>query len=211
MAPALELGDDDLVDVEEAVLLEPDLDKGRLHARENVVDDALVDVAGDRAAFGPLEVDLGDLVVLEHRNTLLADVDGDEELALRGRQRRPARRGSAPLGATATGALGRLALGTALLLLGRVGLGLGRRSRFRLLLAAAAAAATASALRLGLFARRWRVERCWNYWFGLGSALHGRVLLALSAPKQLEQKESPSRARALASPGFGRSARCGYE
>src|SRR5207244_3628248 len=102
-----ELGDDDLVDVEEAVLLEPDLDKGSLHARENVVDDALVDVAGDRAAFGPLEVDLGDLVVLEHRNTLLADVDGDEELALRGGGQRPPRaRLVGAFGAETTGAKG---------------------------------------------------------------------------------------------------------
>src|SRR5207247_4633667 len=163
VAPALELGDDDLVDVEKAVLLEPDLDEGRLHAGEHVVDDTLVDVARDRAAFGALEVDLRDLVVLEHGDPLLADVDGDEELALRGRQRRPARRCSAPLGAAAAGALGRLALGTALLLLGRVGFGLGRRGRLRLLLAAAAAAATPSAFRLDLFARRWRLGRWCGY------------------------------------------------
>ena len=97
VAPALELGDDDLVDVEEAVLLEPDLDEGCLHAREDVVDDTLVHVARDRAALWALEVDLGDLVVLEHGDPLLADVDGDEELALRGRQRRATGRGSASL------------------------------------------------------------------------------------------------------------------
>ena len=57
---ALELGADDLVDVEEAVLLEADLDERGLHARQDVVDDAEVDVAGDRAVLGPLEVDLGD-------------------------------------------------------------------------------------------------------------------------------------------------------
>ena len=85
---ALELGRDDLVDVEEAVLLEADLDERGLHAREDVVDGALVDVARDRAALGPLEVDLGDLVVLEDGDALLADVDRDEQLALRGRQRR---------------------------------------------------------------------------------------------------------------------------
>ena len=86
VALALELGADDLVDVEEAVLLQADLDKRRLHAGEDIVDDALVDVAGDRTAAGPLEVDLGDAVVLEHRDTLLAHVDGDEQLTLRGRQ-----------------------------------------------------------------------------------------------------------------------------
>ena len=63
----LELGGDDLVDVEEAVLLEADLDERRLHPRQDVVDGPLVDVPRDRAALGPLEVDLGDLVVLEHR------------------------------------------------------------------------------------------------------------------------------------------------
>ena len=63
----LELGADDLVDVEEAVLLEADLDERGLHPGQDVVDAADVDVAGDRAALGPLEVDLGDLRVLEDR------------------------------------------------------------------------------------------------------------------------------------------------
>ena len=89
---ALELRADDLVDVEEAVLLEADLDERGLHARQDVVDDAEVDVAGDRAALGPLEIHLGDAVVLEHRDALLAGVDGDEQLALRLRQRRALRR-----------------------------------------------------------------------------------------------------------------------
>src|SRR4029077_18573594 len=79
-------------DVEEAVLLETDLDERRLHAREHVVDDAEVDVPGDRAALGTLEVDLGDAVVLEDRDPLLAHVDGDDELPLRGGERRPLRR-----------------------------------------------------------------------------------------------------------------------
>ena len=59
-ARALELRADDLVDEEEAVLLQADLDERRLHAGQHVVDDALVDVPGDRAPPGPLEVDLGD-------------------------------------------------------------------------------------------------------------------------------------------------------
>ncbi len=41
----------------------------------------------DRAVVGPLEIDLGDLAVLEDGDALLADVDGDEQLALRGRER----------------------------------------------------------------------------------------------------------------------------
>ena len=39
-AAALELGRDDLVDVQERLLLEADLDERGLHAREDVVDDA---------------------------------------------------------------------------------------------------------------------------------------------------------------------------
>ena len=92
---ALELRADDLVDVEEAVLLEADLDERGLHARQDVVDDAEVDVAGDRVALRPLEVDLGDLVVLEHGDALLAGVDRDQQLALRLRQRRALRRRAA--------------------------------------------------------------------------------------------------------------------
>src|SRR5262249_30712365 len=94
---ALELGGHDLVDVEEAVLLEADLDERGLHARQDVVDLSEVDVAGDRAPVRPLEIHLGDLVVLEHGYPLLADVDGDEQLALRLRQRRTARRLAAAL------------------------------------------------------------------------------------------------------------------
>ena len=138
---ALELGHDDLVDVEEPVLLEADLDERRLHPGQNVVDDAEVDVAGDRPALGPLEVDLGDAIVLDHGDALLADVDRDQQLALRGRQRRPAWRLPATLGAAALasgpapvgGALGALAPRRLLLRCVRCGLLRGRRSRHRLL------------------------------------------------------------------------------
>src|SRR5205085_10150169 len=91
-APPLELGTDDLVDVQEPVPLEAELDEGGLHARQHVVDAAEVDVARDRPPFRPLEVDLRDLVVLEHRDALLADVDRDEQLALRLRKRCAPRR-----------------------------------------------------------------------------------------------------------------------
>src|SRR5207247_2112137 len=92
---ALELGHDDLVHVEEAVLLQADLDERGLHSGQDVVDGAEVDVPGDRPSIRPLEVDLGDAVVLEDGDALLADVDRDEELALRRRKRRPARRDAA--------------------------------------------------------------------------------------------------------------------
>ena len=100
-----QLGADDLVDVEEAVLLEADLDERGLHAGEDVVDDALVDVAGDRAAAGPLEVDLGEPVVLDDGDALLGHVHRDEELALRGGERLAPRLAAAWL--RPPGALGR--------------------------------------------------------------------------------------------------------
>src|SRR4029078_13257701 len=84
---SLQLRADDLVDVEELVLLEADLDERGLHARQDVVDDAEIDVAGDRAALGTLEVDLGDLAVLQHGDALLARVDRDHQLTLGPRQR----------------------------------------------------------------------------------------------------------------------------
>ena len=56
----LAVGGDDLVDVEEAVALEPDVDEGRLHPGQHVVDDSLVDVADDRARSATLDVELAD-------------------------------------------------------------------------------------------------------------------------------------------------------
>ena len=98
---ALELGDDDLVHVEEPVLLEPDLHEGGLHAGKHVVDDPEIDVPCDRSPLRPLEVHLGHPVVLDHGDALLTDVDRDQQLALGGGQRRPARRLTASLGAAA--------------------------------------------------------------------------------------------------------------
>src|SRR5207247_11009046 len=120
---------------------------------QDVVDNAQVDVARDRAALGPLEVDLGDTVVLEHGDTLLADVDGDHELALRGRKRRAPRGRLAPRGALL--ARGRPPLGSRLVLLRRrlrlgfglcLGLGPRRRAGRWALTAAPTAASAAAAL-----------------------------------------------------------------
>ena len=122
---ALELGHDDLVDVEEAVLLEADLDERRLHPGQDVVDGAEVDVPGDRAALGPLEVDLGDAVVLDDGDALLADVDGDQELALGLRQRRALLRDAAAVA---------LLVGAALLALAPLGGGLALATLLRGLL-----------------------------------------------------------------------------
>ena len=54
----------DLVDVQEAVLLEADVDEGGLESGEDVVDLALVDVADDRARAAALDVELGDALAL---------------------------------------------------------------------------------------------------------------------------------------------------
>ena len=64
-APAarrLDAGEHDLVDVQEAVLLEADVDERRLQAGEHVVDDPLVDVADDGTGAAALEVELSDAV-----------------------------------------------------------------------------------------------------------------------------------------------------
>ena len=52
----------DLVDVQEAVLVEADVDERGLQAGQDVVDLALVDVADDGAVAAALEVELGDAV-----------------------------------------------------------------------------------------------------------------------------------------------------
>ena len=75
---------DDLVDVEEAVALEADVDEGGLHAGQDVVDLALVDVADDRAPAAALDVELGDvgfaafLLCLEDGHAGLAALGGDQ-------------------------------------------------------------------------------------------------------------------------------------
>ena len=66
-APAtrdLHPGQHDLVDVQEGVLLEADVDEGRLEAVDDVVDPRLVDVPDDGAAAPALDVHLGDAVTL---------------------------------------------------------------------------------------------------------------------------------------------------
>ena len=54
----LDAGDDHVVGVQEAVLLEPDVHEGGLEAGQDVVHLALVDVADDRARTAPLDVEL---------------------------------------------------------------------------------------------------------------------------------------------------------
>ena len=109
-ADRLDAGQDDLVDVQEAVLVEADVDERGLQAGQDVVDLALVDVADDRAVAAALEVQLRDAVArarlggrlggggapapapwgaglacgLEQRDPGLPAVDADEHLLLHG-------------------------------------------------------------------------------------------------------------------------------
>ena len=226
---ALELGDDDLVDVEEAVLLEADVDERGLHPGQHVVDGAQVDVPGDRAPVRALEVDLGDLAVLEDGDAALGDAGRDEQLALRGRERRPLGLLAAPaarpsravllLATLARGLLARwLLLGLPGRLAGRrlgaLHLG-GRRGRLALAVAAPARAAAARPLRLsvgrGLFGRLglglgWCVSR----WGRLRQCLLLFLFLLLASSEPVEwQTESPSRVRARGQPRrCGRRVRC---
>ena len=205
MALALELRRHDLVDVQEPVLLQPDLDERRLHPGQHVVDGAQVDVARDRAALRPLEVDLGDAVVLEHGDALLTDVDGDEELALRLGERRAARglAAAALLRAFALAAL-RSPLWPCLLgsrlLFGLLRLGLGGLAGAP---APPATAATAPGLRGGRLSRL--CDGGLRCGYGLGcfcgsGSLDRRLLLGRLSASKPAQAKSPSCARAAATP-----------
>ncbi len=78
--PVVELGQHDLVDVEEAVLGQAGVDERGLHAREDVVHPAEVHVAEQRAARGALEVGLDDDVVLDDRHPRFIRVGADQDL-----------------------------------------------------------------------------------------------------------------------------------
>ena len=78
--PLEAFGSDDLVDVEERVLLQADVDERGLHARQDVLHLAEVDVA-DNAAFRPFDVEFDEFPVLENRDPGLARVVRDEHLA----------------------------------------------------------------------------------------------------------------------------------
>src|SRR5206468_10907564 len=149
---------------------------------QDVVDLAEVDVAGDRAPLRPFEVDLCDPVVLEHRDALLADVDGDEQLPLRLRQGCTARRlAAAALLRPLPFAPLRLPLrprGLRGLLLLLLGLRLGRGGRLLGAATPAAATAAASGLRCGCGARLSR----------LGSGLLGYGLGCLGGSGSLDRR-----------------------
>jgi hypothetical protein len=70
--------------VEEAVALEADVDEGGLHAGQDVVDLALVDVADDRTSAAALDVELRHVAFaafrlrLEHGHAGLAAIGGHQ-------------------------------------------------------------------------------------------------------------------------------------
>src|SRR5690606_27322613 len=62
--------------------LEADVDEGGLHAGEHPRDAPLVDVARDAAGAGPLDVELRQAIVLEHRDPRLVRVLLHQHLAV---------------------------------------------------------------------------------------------------------------------------------
>ncbi len=105
--PLLALRRGHLVDVEEAVLLEAEIDERGIDAAEHALDLALVDVAEIRLLVGALDIDLGEAAVLDQRDAQLLAVIGhqdepalrlvgDHAEALRRRRRHAASRGRCP-------------------------------------------------------------------------------------------------------------------
>src|SRR5205814_2258240 len=160
---------------------------------------------------GPLEVDLRDLGVLEDGDALFADVDRHEELALRLRQWRPARRLAAtallrPLALTAlrlslrARRLGRRFL---LFLLGLClggGDGVGGRGSLR---PPAPATTSATAARPGGAGLSRLDGGLWDYGLGCcngSGSLDRRLLVTFLSASKPAQAKSPSCARAAATP-----------
>ena len=99
--PLVQVGKDDLIDVQEAVLLEADVDERGFHPGKHRVDAALVHVPHDRAASAPLDVGLAELATLDHGNPNLLGVGRYEDAFDRGHAvllgpRLRAREGAAP-------------------------------------------------------------------------------------------------------------------
>ena len=67
--------------MEERRTVEPDFDERRLHARQHARGAALVDVARQAAAVGPLEVDLDQHAVLDDGGTRFARRDVDQDFS----------------------------------------------------------------------------------------------------------------------------------
>jgi hypothetical protein len=74
--------------VEEGILVQADVHERRLHAGEDVGNDALVDVADDGATARPLDVQLGELVAILHGETGLRHADVHDDPLGHGSSRR---------------------------------------------------------------------------------------------------------------------------
>src|ERR1035437_9054106 len=83
--PRLHAWQHDLIDVEKAVLLQPDVDERRLEPGEDVVDLSLVDVAHDRAGSATLQVQLGHVVAVSGACPLASPARGRRTLLTRSR------------------------------------------------------------------------------------------------------------------------------
>ena len=77
-------GIDDFRDVQERVALEPDVNKGGLHAGQDFGDPALVDIADNAALPFALDENLDDLVVLENGDPCFQVAGGDDHLLVHG-------------------------------------------------------------------------------------------------------------------------------
>ena len=77
-------GIDDFGDVEKRVPFETDVNEGGLHAREDLGDPPLVDVADDSARPLALDEDLDDLIVLEDGDPRIVVARGDDHLLVHG-------------------------------------------------------------------------------------------------------------------------------
>src|SRR5262249_49088868 len=73
---------DHVLDVQERGAVEPDVDEGRLHAREHAGDLAEVHVPHRAAIARPLDEELGEDSIFDERDARLTDVDVDDERAL---------------------------------------------------------------------------------------------------------------------------------
>ena len=75
---------DDVADVEEGGLVQADVDEGGLHAREDPDHAPLVDVADDSLVLLTLEIELGDVSLLDEGDARLAAGRVDQEDAAHG-------------------------------------------------------------------------------------------------------------------------------
>ena len=77
-------GIDDFRDVQKRVALEPDVNEGGLHARQDLGHAPLVDIADNAALPFALDEEFDDLVVLENGDPCFQVAGGDDHLLVHG-------------------------------------------------------------------------------------------------------------------------------